>query len=244
MIIEIMYPAFILYGDRGNYEYLEQALPEADFHKTEINEEPRFVKEDVDLIYMGPMSEKNLDLALEHLKPHKERLKELLDKGCHFLIINTALELFGEKISTKAESKPALGLLPFVTKRDLTKRHASAILGQDLVTGEDVLGYDARFTQQYGNEDMAFLKVELGFGFHKDSPWEGIRFKNFLGTNLLGPILVMNPPLCKSFLKSLGHEGQLPFEETALAAYDNRRQVFRREQEFKNQAPPGDFSAI
>ena len=59
MKIEILFPEFCnLYGDMFNMKYLKKCLPEAEFIETALEEEPTFVKENVNLIYLGPMTEK------------------------------------------------------------------------------------------------------------------------------------------------------------------------------------------
>ncbi len=53
MKIEILFPEFCnIYGDYGNIIYLKECLPEAEFIETSLNEEPKFITEDVDLVYM------------------------------------------------------------------------------------------------------------------------------------------------------------------------------------------------
>ena len=48
----------------------------------------------------------------------------------------------------------------------------------------------------YGNnEDNYFAKVEKGIGLNKDSKLEGIYDHHFIGTYIIGPILIINPLL-------------------------------------------------
>ena len=57
--IEILFPEFCnLFGDLSNMKYLRKCLPESNFIETAINEKPAFVSQDVNFIYMGPMTEK------------------------------------------------------------------------------------------------------------------------------------------------------------------------------------------
>ena len=97
------------------------------------------------------------------------------------------------------------------------------------------MGYDARFTEQYGNESMPFLKVERGHGFNRKSKFEGIHYKNFFGTNLMGPILIINPPLMKFIKRGLTGNADLPFEQDVVAAYEVRLHKFTTEKEFLKQ---------
>lgn len=228
--IEILYPGFILYGDRGNVEYLEKTFQEAQFIHTSIDDKPHFVDHDVDLIYMGPMTETNLDLATEHLLPHAERLRDLMEQGCFFLIINSALEIFGELIELPDGRRlKTLKLLPFTTKRNMADRHDTTVMGS--FKGHPIIGYDARFTEQYGNETMPFLILEKGHGFNRQSKQEGIHYKNFIGTNLMGPILLMNPPLIKHIKQELTGQTDIPYEKFMEAGYKIRLKKFS---EFKD----------
>lgn len=238
MTIEILVPGFLLYGDRGNVEYLERTFPEAEFVYTEITDEPRFVKAPVDLVFMGPMSEANLAALTEKLLPYKERLWELIEGGTFFLVVSTALELFGQSIElTDGTKLKTLELFPFMTKRNMRDRHDSTVLGR---FGEEwVMGYDARFTEQYGNEAMPFLKLERGQGFNRQSDLEGIHYKNFIGTNLLGPVLVMNPPLVKHIKEALTGTRDIPFEVYMQAAYETRLDKFLHSKEIADQTKLG-----
>ena len=82
MRIEVLFPERCnLYGDLSNVEYLKRCLPQAEFVETSLQEEPRFAKEPVDLVYLGPMTERTQELVLERLRPHRERLEELIQAG-------------------------------------------------------------------------------------------------------------------------------------------------------------------
>ncbi len=234
MTIEIMYPGFLLYGDRGNVEFLEKTFPEADFVYTNIKDEPWFVKNDPALIYMGPMTEANLSQVTESLLPHRDRLKELIEKGTFFLIINSALEIFGQYIQVKDGLQlRTLELFPFHTVRNMRDRHDSVVMGS--FQNHKIMGHDARFTEQFGNEEMPFLIVERGYGFSKKSELEGIHYRNFIGTNLLGPILIMNPPLIKYFRRELAGDEQIPYELYMKEAYENRLDKFLTSNDIINQ---------
>jgi len=116
--IEILFPEFCnLYGDISNMKYLQKCIPEANFIQTSFNEEPTFVKNNVDLIYMGPMTEKMQEKVIEKLKPYKQRIEELIEKNVVFLITGNALEIFGEYIENEDGSKiEALGIFNIYAK--------------------------------------------------------------------------------------------------------------------------------
>ena len=52
---------------------------------------------------------------------------------------------------------------------------------------------------------------------------EGIRKNNFMGTYVIGPLLVLNPPFTKWLLKGIGAgDVKLAFEKEAMEAYEAR----------------------
>ena len=52
MKIEILFPEFCnLFGDMYNMKYLKMCIPNAEFIETALEEEPTFVKQNVNLIY-------------------------------------------------------------------------------------------------------------------------------------------------------------------------------------------------
>lgn len=106
MKIEILFPEFCnLFGDMSNIKYLKMCLPDAEYIETGMDEEPAFIKNDVNLIYMGPMTERTQEKVIVKLKPLKERLKELIEKGTCFLFTGNAVEVLGKYIENEDGSK-------------------------------------------------------------------------------------------------------------------------------------------
>ena len=74
MKIEILYPEFCnLYGDLANMDYLRRCLPQAEFVETSLQEEPLLAREKVDMVYLGPMTERLQEAVLEKLRPLRAR---------------------------------------------------------------------------------------------------------------------------------------------------------------------------
>ncbi len=227
--IEILFPEFCnLYGDISNMKYLKKCLPKATFIETAFDEEPCFVKEEVNFIYLGPMTESRQEKVIQKLQPYKERIKELIEKNVIFLITGNALEIFGDAIETEDGNKiEALGIFHLHAKRDMLHRHNSIFIG----TWEEikVVGFKSQFTFSYGeNSNNYFAKVEKGVGINKETNLEGIQENNFIGTYLIGPILILNPYLTKKLIEKMGiKEPKLAFEEDTIAAYKQRLKEFQ-----------------
>lgn len=229
MKIEILFPEFCnLYGDMFNMKYLKKCLPEAEFIETALEEEPTFVKENVNLIYLGPMTEKTQEKVISKLLPYKERIIDLIEKNTVFLFTGNAIEVLGKYIENEDETSiEGLGIFDVYAKRDMFHRHNSFLIGkyEDI----EVIGFKSQFTMLYGdNTNMAFLEVEKGIGINKESKLEGIKKNNFIGTYLIGPLLILNPLFTKKILEMLGVESRVALKEETMAAYEERIKEFRR----------------
>lgn len=228
MKIEVLYSELCnLNGDLANMKYLQQCLPTSQFIYTSILDEPKFVKEKVDLIYLGPMSEPTQEVVLKKLELYKNKIKELIENGTTFLIVGNALDLFGNYIIEDNKKIECLKIFDFYTERYMNDRHNSLCLGK--FQKINIVGFRSQFTQIYGdNSENYFVKVERGIGINKDSLYEGIHYKNFYGTYLLGPLLILNPLFTKHLLRSLGVKNpKLKFEKESMVAYKQRLKEFK-----------------
>ena len=228
--IEILFPEFCnLYGDISNMKYLKKCLPNANFIETAFDEEPCFAKEKVNFIYLGPMTENMQEKVITKLKPYKDRIQKLIEENVIFLITGNAIEIFGKYIENEDGSKiESLGIFDTYAKRDMLHRHNSIFIGKwDNI---DIVGFKSQFTFAYGNnEEDYFAKVEKGIGLNKESKLEGIMKNNFIGTYLIGPILILNPLFTKKLLEKMGvKEKSLAFEEDLKAAYNQRLEEFKK----------------
>lgn len=229
MKIEMLFPEVSnLYGDTSNIKYLKECIPDAEIIKTEINSEPAFVTQDVNMIYMGPMPEDIQEMAIKKLKPYKDRIEELIKNNVVFLVTGNALEVFGKYIENEDGSKiEGLSIFEIYAKRDMLNRHNSIFVGnyEDI----EIVGYKSQFTMAYGNnEKNYFSKVEVGIGLNKKSKLEGIKENNFIGTYIIGPILILNPLFTKKLLSMLGIENaNIAFEQETMDAYNQRLLEFK-----------------
>ena len=226
MVIEYLFPEIAnLFGDSANFKYLKQSLPEAEFVETALNDIPAFATRDVDLIYMGPMSESHQVLALSRLRPYREKLAELVEKGTHFLMTGNSFELFGHYIENDNVKTDGLDILDFYSVTDTGNRYNGFFLGER--NGVKITAFNSRFSHSYPGSDCAgFAKVLRGQGLNKDHAYEGIVKNNFVGTYLLGPLLVLNPLYTKALMEKLGVSGKPAFFEASMDAYKRRLDEF------------------
>lgn len=229
MKIEILFPEFCnLFGDMYNMKYLKMCLPNAEFIETSLNEIPKFVDEEVSLIYLGPMTENTQEKVINVLKPYKERIEELIEKNTIFLFTGNAMEILGKYIENEDSSKiEGLGIFDVYSKRDMMNRHNSSIVGkyEDI----EIVGFKSQFTMMYGdNSNIYFLKAEKGIGINMDSKLEGIMKNNFIGTYILGPILILNPLFTKKLIEKMGEEPNIALENDVMSAYELRLKELKK----------------
>lgn len=229
MKIEILFPEFCnLYGDMYNMKYLRKCMPEAEFIETALDEVPEFVNEDVNMIYLGPMTENTQEKVIERLMPYKERIEELIDKNVVFLFTGNAVEVLGKYIENEDRSKiEGIGIFDVYAKRDMMHRHNSYMVGE--FEDIEIVGFKSQFTMMYGdNSDSYFLKVEKGIGLNKESKLEGIKKNNFIGTYIIGPILIQNPLFTKKIMNMMGVEKEVALEEDVMNAYNARLKELKK----------------
>lgn len=229
MKIEILFSEVCnLYGDLQNMEYLKKCLPEAEFINTSLGEKPAFVTEKVDFIYMGPMTERTQEKVIQKLLPYNDRIEELIENKTIFLFTGNAMEVLGKYIEKEDGTKiKALGIFDVYAKRDMFHRYFGAVLGDFLDIS--IVGFKATFSFIYGeNQNNYFIKVNKGIGINKQSKLEGIRKNNFIGTYLIGPILITNPLFTKYLIELMGEKNsKLAFEKEILEAYEDRLKEFK-----------------
>ena len=205
MKIEVLFPEFCnLFGDAYNMVYLEKTLPEAEFIRTKFSDDVRFTEEKMNLVYMGPMTERMQEQVIRKLMPLKEKIQKAIDDGTVFLFTGNALEIFGDYIENEDGSRvECLGLYCLYAKRDMMHRHNSDFEGE--FDGNVIMGFKTQFTMAYTPDESHGLFVKnKGVGLNIKAKYEGIRVNNFFGTYLVGPILVLNPPFTKYILNLMG----------------------------------------
>ncbi|MCQ2427774.1 MAG: glutamine amidotransferase [Clostridia bacterium] len=229
MKIEILFSEVCnQFGDPQNAEYLKQSCPSDTFVYTALDEEPCFASSRPDMVIMGSMSESIQRKVILKLLPLKKRIEDLIDDGVVFLMTGNAADVFCRKIDyvTEKITVDAVGLFDIDVKTDWFKRVNSKVIGD--ADGNTVTGFRSQFAEYSGdNSEFCFLKVERGFGFRPGHMYEGMRKKNFIATQLLGPILPLNPDFCKYLIDIAGGNGSPAHYELAKEAFDKRVAEFR-----------------
>lgn len=229
IVIEELFPEVCnLFGDSGNMRYLRLCLPEAEYIETALNDKPYFAEHDVNMIYMGPMTENTQVEVIKRLTPYKKRIEELIEKGVIFLMTGNSHEVFGKTITDLDGTEvKCLGINDFYAKRDMLHRFSGLVMGnyEDI----EITAFRAQFTEGFTGEGLTpFVKMTKGVPMNKQNFSEGYIKNNFYGTYLLGPLLVLNPYFTKKLLYKLcGKERTLAFEPETIKAYEARLEDFK-----------------
>ena len=228
MIIEVLFAEICnLYGDPQNVEYLKQTLPGAEIIHTSLDSEPYFAQNRPDMIIMGSMSDSMHSFVIQKLGRYKSRLEELISDNVVFLITGSAVDVFCNTIKnvTLENKTEALGLIPFDVKIDWFDRYNGKVLAEfnDML----ITGFRSQFSMLYGeHNNNHFVKLKRGIGINRNSNLEGCRVNNFFATQILGPILPLNPLFCEYLISLTGEKAIAAFKEDAMNAYNQRIKEF------------------
>ena len=237
LVIEMLYPEIAnLHGDNFNITYLAQCRPDATIIRTGLTETPAFVAGLVDLVYLGPLTEKGQLTAVERLRPHRERIEELIEAGTSFLFTHNALEVLGQRIRNDemGYDSSGVGIFDIESTLSMFGRYSGKVMGVVPEAGAEhpLVGYKSQFSMVTGGTGLpGFVTASRGIGRNRSTALEGVRVNNFIGTSLIGPLLVMNPHFTRGLLARLDPDTEpvLAHEELALAAYESRLAGFTDE---------------
>lgn len=197
VIAYLYYDLLDQYGESGNLKELITQLKTQGItpiiKNLSLNDELNFNEYDLVLISAG--TENNQKLALKHLINYKEQIKEAIENNKFFLITGNSIDLFGKTIKyLNGQKYKSLGIFDYyVTSSE--KRIVGDVLFKD---DNYIIGFQNKCSIMHNITNPLFTCI---YGY-KDKI-EGIHYKNFYGTYILGPLLVRNPVFTENFIKQL-----------------------------------------
>lgn len=230
MKIEVLYPEICnLYGELANIRALKESINDAEIISTRLGEKPAFINQDIDMVYMGSMTESGQILTIDALKPYTQEFRIAIENGQNILITGNALEILGQEIQENDKTiTKGLEILDTIAKRYDNQRFNSLYVGEFLPESADIIkivGYKSVFGFSYGKSKIKpFCKTLVGYGTNQDTFNEGFQINNLIATYIIGPLFILNPIFMKWFMNQrLGISKAEPvFYEAALDAYNTR----------------------
>lgn len=194
-ILHLYHDIMNLYGEYANVSALRRILEKnetaCETDKLSVNDTLQLM--DYDFIYVGAGTESNQRYILEHLKAYKEQLTSYIEAGKILLMTGNSFEIMGEKImDAKGKEHPGMGIFDFtVTQQEKTRNTADVIFTME---GEEkpLVGFVNKCSTITGIK-VPLFQVKMGLGNEATGTTEGIRYRNFYGTHLTGPMLLKNP---------------------------------------------------
>ncbi|MDR2975443.1 MAG: hypothetical protein LBV00_12180 [Propionibacteriaceae bacterium] len=204
-----LYPDILnLHGDRGNAMALKRVATQLGV-TTRIQRVERlgdrFDLDQADLILVGPGELAALPAVVDALCPMTEQLREFVNVGKGFYLSGPSAGLVASR-TTRCDGSviEGLGLL------DLDLHERQVIYGDDLIIAcgdQELNGIQIRMVNYHlgPDHDQAPLgRVLYGLGNSGEQPdHEGVRRKNLIATNLLGPALVKNPWFTARYIREV-----------------------------------------
>ncbi|MFC5452805.1 type 1 glutamine amidotransferase [Paenibacillus aestuarii] len=207
-----------LYGDRGNVIVLQKRcewrgiqLEVVDIKSPDCLDFSR-----VDLIFIGGGSDREQGLVTKELLKIKHEFKACIDDGVGCLAICGGYQLLGNYYVT-SDGTPIMGLdvCDFYSEAQKNRMVGNVVIytpdsGQ-LVGFENHSGRTFHRYEPLG-------KVIKGYGNNGEDGWEGLCYKNLIGSYLHGPLLPKNPLLADRIIgaaldRKYGKKDLLPLDD-------------------------------
>jgi len=186
-----------LYGSYANVSALKRLL-EGLGHAVTVEAVAPVGEADVanaDFVFMGAGTERRQKFALADFLRFKDEIKAAAEAGTPMLFAGTAMELLGATITDSAgKVYEGLGLAGFSSVQG-ARRITEDVYGHTGLYPDAVVGFMNKCTAVTGVETPLLTGLDMGWGNDGEKSPEGFLYKNVVGSELTGPLLVKNPRL-------------------------------------------------
>lgn len=186
VIANLYYDLLNLYGDSGNIKALKKAFENQKIKvkilNLSINDDLDFDK--YDLVYIGSGTENNQSLVIKHIIKYKDQITKFIENNKFIIVTGNSIELFGKSI----DNTKCLNIFNFKAIPQEKRIVKETLINCDFIK-KSVIGFE--------NHDCIIEDNKYNPMFKENNIKEGINYKNFYATYLLGPILIRNPELLK-----------------------------------------------
>ena len=190
-----------LYGDRGNIQCMVQRLRwrGIDSEVKTYSLEDNIDFENLDIILLGGGSDREQMLVCNRLKEIKDKFKSYVEDNGVVIAICGGYQLLGKYYETDDGKIDGLDIVDIYTVQEKGRLINNIFIESDLCE-MPIVGFENHGGRTYINKNKPLGKVVFGKGNNGKSGYEGVVYKNVIGTYLHGPLLPKNPQLCDYLL--------------------------------------------
>lgn len=197
-----LYPDLLnLYGDRGNIQCFRKRLEwrgiEAEVIPFLSGDAIDFSK--LDIILLGGGSDREQELVCGQLQNIKQDFKDYVENDGVVLAVCGGYQLLGKYYKTDKKNIEGLSILDITTEWEPERLIRNIVLNSPLFD-TPVVGFENHGGRTHIGNHTPFGKVFYGLGNTGKSGYEGVVYKNVIGTYLHGPLLPKNPHVCDYLL--------------------------------------------
>ena len=197
-----LYPDLLnLYGDRGNIQCLMKRCLwrgiEAETIAFELDDKIDF--SNLDIVLLGGGSDREQMLVCEKLKEIQKDFKEYVEQGGVVIAICGGYQLLGNYYKTDMGTIEGLSLVDMYTEQGEDRLIDNIVLQSELFD-MPIVGFENHGGRTFIGENKPLGKVLYGSGNDGKSGYEGVVYKNVIGTYLHGPLLPKNPQLADELI--------------------------------------------
>jgi len=192
-----------IYGDLGNIICLQKRLEWRglgyEYHTNTVGER---LNGHYDMIFMGGGQDRGQIAVGKDLQTKAQSLIDHIESGVPALTICGGYQLFGNYFLTQDSGKiDGIGVFDIVTKATELRMIGNVVCVNDELG--TIVGFENHSGKtMLGKNSQPLARVLQGNGNDGESGYEGIQYKNAIGTYLHGPLLPKNPAIADYLLES------------------------------------------
>lgn len=193
------------YFDSGNILCMRKRLEwrKIDCEVISVRQNDPFVDlSDIDIILIGGGVDDSQRYACKSLLGYKNELNRYIDDEGSLIAICGGYQLLGNYYKLRDETIKGLEILDICTEIHDGRLVGDVILETDFLKKpyNFVVGFENHGGRTYIGSHKPFGKVIYGNGNSDKCGYDGVIYRNLIGTYLHGPLLPKNPALCDCIL--------------------------------------------
>lgn len=186
-------------GEVGNVAIIKKHIEDQgyDVEIEKKNKDDKIDFKKYDFIYIGSGTEAKTYYAINKMKEYKNDIINAIENNTIFLVTGNSVDMFGRIFCLNE----GIGIFDFETYKTVEQIESNVLCESEFLSGK-IIGYINKNTESYHNMQPLF-KVIKGVGENRRNDFEGIKYLNFYGTHLLGPVLSKNPGFVKTLVMGI-----------------------------------------